>query len=128
MELTPDESQTIKSFYFQNNPISNVTERSLTNLLSDRIMVHGTKVTADFHSKLSETYLYYLSKRPAKSYSEKVSVDFPSLNTTSVVSHADELQFQFPYYGYPQYSVGDIDYFSFSEFFVKLWAQFAATG
>lgn len=128
MELTPEESQAIKSFYFQNNSINNETERSLTNLISDRVMVHGTKVTSDFHSRLSETYLYYLSKRPAKSYSEKVFVDFPNLNTTSVVSHADELQFQFPYYGYPYYSVEDIDYFPFSEFFVKLWAQFAATG
>lgn len=128
MTLSTEESQAIQSFYFNGKLISNETERNLTNLLSDRIMVHGTKATADFHSQISDTYLYLLSKRPAKSYSDKMLVNYPSINTTNAVAHADEIQFLFPYFGYPEYPVSDTAYFPFSELFVKLWAQFATTG
>ncbi|ODM95110.1 Venom carboxylesterase-6 [Orchesella cincta] len=41
--------------------------------------------------------------------------------------HDPEL-YQFPYYGYLEIPFGDPEYYNFSEYFVKLWAQFAATG
>ncbi|ODN01050.1 Fatty acyl-CoA hydrolase precursor, medium chain [Orchesella cincta] len=126
MNVTNEESQLIKTFYFGDNDISNDTERNLTNLVSDRIMVHASKVSADFHGALSDTYLYYLSKRPRKSYSDKYLVGFPP--KPDAASHADELQFLFPYSGYPEYPTTDTEYFPFSEYMVRLWAHFAKTG
>lgn len=58
---------------------------------------------------------------------EKSYPDFPT-KELGMVSHADELQYFFLYYGYPEIANGDAEYFEFSAYLVKLWAKFAETG
>jgi len=126
-DMSKEELDSVKTFYFGNNPIGNETLVNLTNLASDRAFAHCSYLAAIMHSETADTYLYYLSKLPAKSYAEK---DDPNFNASAygLVAHADELQFLFLYDGYPEIPYGDPNYYSFSEYFVRLWAYFAATG
>jgi carboxylesterase type B len=67
----------IRTFYFGNASIGNETERNLTNLVSDRFMVYCSKAEASLHSQYSPVYMYYISKRPRKSYMDSSLVGFP---------------------------------------------------
>jgi hypothetical protein len=67
----------IRTFYFGNTSIGNDTERNLTNLVSDRFMVYCSKAEASLHSQYSPVYMYYISKRPRKSYMDSSLVGFP---------------------------------------------------
>ncbi|ODM89407.1 Esterase FE4 [Orchesella cincta] len=126
-DVTNEELDSIKTFYFGENLIGNETTVNLTNLISDRTVNHCSYMSATMHAQLAESYLYYISKPPAKSYAEKVDPNF-NAKSYGFLAHADELQYQFPYYGYPEIPFGDPEYYHFSEYFIKLWAQFAATG
>lgn len=128
MNLTMEESNLMRTFYFDNKAIGVDTERNLTNLVSDRMIVHGSKVVADLHSSVGDTYLFYFKKGAKKSYSASFFEPFPSLDLEEIASHADEIQFLYPYSGYPYIEPSDTKYFPFSEFLVKLWAHFGKTG
>ncbi|ODM94707.1 Esterase FE4 [Orchesella cincta] len=126
--MTKEELGSIKTFYFGDKLIGNETFVNLTNIVSDRAFAHCSYLSAAMHGEQSDTYLYYLSKPPAKSYAEKDDAGFTNASAYGFVSHADELQFLFPYYGYPEIPYGDPKYYSFSEYFVRLWAYFATNG
>lgn len=128
--VSDEEFLRMKQVYFGNAEIGNGTFTQLSDLISDRALVHCNYQTAKMHAKngdASSAYLYWLTKPPAKSYVEKSHPEFKA-REFGLVHHADELQFLFPYYGYPEIPEGDPDYYEFSRYFVKLWAHFATTG
>jgi len=90
-DVTKEELDGIKEYYFGDNPIGNETIVNLTNLLSDRTLNHCSYLSAIMHSEMADAYLYYLSKPPAKSYAEKSD---PNFNASAIgfLAHADELQ------------------------------------
>ncbi|CAL8121152.1 unnamed protein product [Orchesella dallaii] len=126
-DMTDQEIDSVKTFYFGDKKVGNETIKNLTNLESDRELCHCSYLSAVMHAESANTYLYYLSKTPAKSYAEKADPNF-NASSYGFLAHADELQFQFPYYGYPEIQKDDPVYYSFSKYFVRLWAYFAETG
>ncbi|ODM94703.1 Fatty acyl-CoA hydrolase precursor, medium chain [Orchesella cincta] len=125
--LTKDELNSIKTFYFGDKLIGNNTVRNLTNMLSDWKLVHCTYLSATMHGEQSDTYLYYFSKPGAKSYAEKHD---PNFNATArgYVAHGDVSPFHFLFDEFPEIPFGDPNYYPFSEYFVRLWSQFATSG
>jgi carboxylesterase type B len=121
-----------REFYFGDKPISNESLWELTYLLSDRDIIHGSKFQGAWMSQLNDdkqpqVFFYQLSKRPQKSYSDGALIGYPEGDKSFGAAHADELQFLFDYYGYPEYLEGS-EYYEFSKKLVKAWVQFAATG
>ncbi|CAL8091987.1 unnamed protein product [Orchesella dallaii] len=126
-DMTKEEIDSVKTFYFGNEPVGNDTIAGLANLISDLAFVHCSYEAAILHGESADAFLYYLSKPPAKSYAEKDVANF-NASSYGFVSHADELQFQFLYDGYPEIPYGDPNYYHFSEYFVRLWAYYATNG
>jgi carboxylesterase type B len=118
-------SKTSREFYFGDKDISNDTLWNLTHLSTDRDIIHGSKFLGAWMARYGmDSFFYYLSKRPAKSYSDAALIGYPPGDYGA--AHADELQYLFDYYGYPEYLEGH--YYEFSRNLIKIWVQFAATG
>ncbi|CAL8091977.1 unnamed protein product [Orchesella dallaii] len=126
-DMSKEEIDSIKTFYFGNEPIGNETIANLTNLRSDTEFNYCSYLAATIHGESSDTFLYYLSKPAPKSYAKKAIESF-NVSSYGFVSHADEVQFLFPYSGYPEILYEDPNHYHFSEYFVRLWAQFATNG
>jgi carboxylesterase type B len=123
-----DENLTMSSefydVYIGPEGVSRDSAMGLWNLSSDGVH-HSSRVSGMLHATTTgePVYFYYLSKEPPKSYGSKAKELYPAHGA----SHADELQYLFLYYGYPEITI-DSPWFKFSETLVHMWTSFAATG
>ncbi|CAG7835486.1 unnamed protein product [Allacma fusca] len=128
LEVPDDDNHTMASalydVYIGDDGITTDSAMGVWNLSADTVL-HSSRVSGMLHSKTtgSPVYFYWLSKEPAKSYGSTTKDIYPAHGA----SHADELQYMFLYYGYPEITTTS-PWFPFSETLVKLWASFASTG
>lgn len=66
INLTVEELLKVKEFYFGEKEIGNETFREAIEMVSDRGHMHCSYTSARMHSRFSPTYMYFLSKPPAK--------------------------------------------------------------
>jgi len=121
-------SRQIKEFYFGDKPISNDTRLNFTALLDDRNFVHPTYLTAtlqaNFTTGNNNVYLYVLNKKPIKSLGSMLEDIY---DPPYGVTHADEVQYFFPYPKFPYIGLDSPD-LKMSEELVDIWTTFADTG
>ncbi|CAG7787108.1 unnamed protein product [Allacma fusca] len=114
-------SDSIKSYYFKDQPISENTRQQLTNLYSDRYFVHGVRTTALIQAKhLVPVYIYMFAYKGSFSFLQDRGFE-KGLGVT----HKDELQYLFNGLA-PELKPGPDE--DLSRHLVKLWTNFAATG
>jgi hypothetical protein len=71
-------STSARLFYFLNRTVSNETLFEFTKLLSDRDLIHGGYTVGKWMTtNVSEVYLYSMTKRPQKSYSDVPLTGYP---------------------------------------------------
>jgi carboxylesterase type B len=126
--LEPDAvSNQIRTFYFGSQEIGNQTQKSLTNLYSDRYFCHCSRSAALLHKKRNEgmhIFLYYFTHRSATSHLNLVGI-----HDQLGVAEGDELQYLFKMKHFKASEIkGTSKYVDFSRKFVKLWLSFANTG
>lgn len=89
--MTSEDLMKIKEFYFGTESIGNATLLPLEKLVSDNALDHCCYLSARLHAKVAKSYLYWLTKPPAKSYVDKPHPGYPA-EALGFVAHADELQ------------------------------------
>lgn len=92
--MSPEDLKNLRQFYFGNKTVGNETMLEMIQLISDSAFDHCCYASAIMHAISGKSYLYWLSKAPAKSYALKYLPEFPA-EEMGLVSHGDELQVGF---------------------------------
>lgn len=71
-------SDAARSFYFGQSLVGNETLLEFTNMVSDRDIVHPCVSMARWMAAMDEkVFLYYMSKKPQKSYADGALIGYP---------------------------------------------------
>lgn len=120
-------SNSIKEFYFGNNPIDNSTRFSVIDMYSDAWFTHcaRTAIRDYIEKQSSPLYYYYLSYKGSSSFSKIFGDPYEDYG----VSHGDDLQYLFPVGEqlFPDIPLSKEDHKTI-DVMTTLWYNFAKTG